>query len=65
MNEAKSTRLIDYLEHIVLAIERIRDYVEDMNEVAFLMDRRTQDAVIRNGAVWRCFNPGCWRVSTI
>jgi uncharacterized protein with HEPN domain len=48
MNEAKSTRLIDYLEHIVQAIERIRDYVEDMNEVAFLMDRRTQDAVIRN-----------------
>jgi uncharacterized protein with HEPN domain len=48
MNEAKSTRLIDYLEHIVQAIERVRDYVEDMNEVTFLMDRRTQDAVIRN-----------------
>ena len=41
MNEAKSTRLIDDLEHIVQAIECILDYVEDMNEVAFLMDRRT------------------------
>jgi uncharacterized protein with HEPN domain len=63
MNEAKSTRLIDYLEHIVQAIERIRDYVEDMNEVAFLMDRRTQDAVIRNFEIIgeACNNVCCWR----
>jgi uncharacterized protein with HEPN domain len=41
-------RLPEYLRHILEAIERIHSYVEDMDEVAFLNDRKTQDAVIRN-----------------
>lgn len=41
-------RLVDYLGHILEAIERIERYVEDMNEVAFLANELTQDAVIRN-----------------
>jgi len=38
----------DYLAHILQAIERIRRYTEDLDEVAFARDERTQDAVIRN-----------------
>jgi uncharacterized protein with HEPN domain len=41
-------RLFDYLGHIRTAVERIRRYTEDMDEVAFFQDVRTQDAVIRN-----------------
>jgi len=48
MSKADSLRIPDYLGHIVEAIERIHQYVSDMDEVAFLADRKTQDAVIRN-----------------
>lgn len=41
-------RLSDYLNHILEAIERIDRYTEDVDEVAFLQDEMTQDAVIRN-----------------
>lgn len=41
-------RLIDYLEHIVEAIVRIRQYVEDVDENSFLQNELIQDAVIRN-----------------
>ena len=41
-------RVGDYLAHIAQAIERIRRYTEDMDEVAFSRDELTQDAVIRN-----------------
>ncbi len=41
-------RFIDYLAHILEAITRIDEYVEDMDEAEFLQDHRTQDAVIRN-----------------
>lgn len=41
-------RLVDYLAHILEAIERIEEYVSDMDEVAFLANRLVQDAVIRN-----------------
>jgi uncharacterized protein with HEPN domain len=41
-------RLADYLDHIVEAIERIHRYVEDIDEVTFLQNEMTQDAVIRN-----------------
>lgn len=37
-----------YLDDILEAIDRIHDYVHDMDEDAFVSDRRTQDAVIRN-----------------
>lgn len=48
MSKADVLRIPDYLEHIVEAIERIHLYIEDMDEIAFLNDQKTQDAVIRN-----------------
>lgn len=48
MSKADILRLPEYLGHIVEAIERIHRYVEDLDEVAFLNDEKTQDAVIRN-----------------
>jgi uncharacterized protein with HEPN domain len=44
----KQLRVPDYLGHILLAIERIERYTEDMDEQAFLVDELVQDAVIRN-----------------
>lgn len=48
MSKEDIHRLPEYLGHILQAIERIHRYVEDMDEVAFLEDEKTQDAVIRN-----------------
>ena len=48
MSKADVLRLVDYLKHISEAIQRIERYTDDMDEVAFLEDERTQDAVIRN-----------------
>ena len=39
---------MDYLGHIVEAIDRIHRYVEDMTELTFLGDEKTQDAIVRN-----------------
>ena len=47
MNPAKTLRLLDYLGHMLEAVERCREYVGGMDEAAFLADRKTQDAVIR------------------
>ena len=44
----KSLRILDYLEHILKAIERIHRYTANMDEVAFLRNELVQDAVIRN-----------------
>ena len=41
-------RLIDYLAHMLEAIERINRYTEDIDELAFLHNELVQDAVIRN-----------------
>ena len=41
-------RLSDYLNHILEAIERIEEYVSDLDEIAFLGNKLVQDAVIRN-----------------
>ena len=42
-------RVEDYLEHIVEAIVRITDYLQDIHDFAeFQRDTRTQDAVVRN-----------------
>ena len=41
-------RLRDYLGHILEAIDRIHEYLEDIDEVGFLSNRLVQDAVIRN-----------------
>jgi len=43
-----SQRLVDWLTHILQAIERIEQYTGDMSEVDFLDSRLVQDAVIRN-----------------
>jgi len=48
MSKAGKLRVPEYLEHILEAIRRIHLYVEDMTEVQFLEDAKTQDAVIRN-----------------
>ncbi len=48
MRKTDILRIPDYLSHIIEAIERIHEYVEDISEVTFLEDRKTQDAVIRN-----------------
>ncbi len=48
MSKVDALRLPEYLRHIIEAIERIHRYVEDVNEVTFLSDQKTQDAVIRN-----------------
>ena len=37
-----------YLDDILEAIHQIRTYMADVDEEAFTMDRKTQDAVIRN-----------------
>ena len=44
----KALRAPDYLGHILEAIERIEEYVSDMDEMAFLSSNLVQDAVIRN-----------------
>jgi len=48
MTRADQFRLADYLAHIAEAIERIHRYVENMSQLAFLEDEKTQDAVVRN-----------------
>jgi uncharacterized protein with HEPN domain len=48
MSKKDILRIPDYLGHIVEAIERILRYIEDMDEVSFLDDEKTQDAVVRN-----------------
>ena len=37
-----------YLDDILDAIHQVRSYVEGQDEEAFAVDRKTQDAVIRN-----------------
>jgi len=44
----KTDRVLDYLGHILQAIERIDRYTADMEEVGFLKSELVQDAVIRN-----------------
>ncbi|KQP49426.1 DUF86 domain-containing protein [Pseudorhodoferax sp. Leaf274] len=41
-------RLVDYLGHIIEAIERIQRYTGSMDAPAFLCDELVQDGVIRN-----------------
>lgn len=38
----------EYLEHIVLAIEKVKSYTATLDRAAFVADEKTQDAVIRN-----------------
>ena len=48
MSRKGELRVVDYLGHMLDAIGRIDLYVDDLSEVAFLDDSKTQDAVIRN-----------------
>jgi uncharacterized protein with HEPN domain len=41
-------RLLDYLKHILEAIQRIDRYTAELVELTFLEDELVQDAVIRN-----------------
>lgn len=45
MSKADVLRLQEYLRHISQAIERIERYTDDIDEVDFLLDEKTQDAV--------------------
>ncbi|NDP65065.1 MAG: DUF86 domain-containing protein [Polaromonas sp.] len=40
--------MADYLRHILEAIDNIQAYTADADLTAFMADRKTQDAVIRN-----------------
>lgn len=44
----KVRRTPEYLNHMVAAIDRIENYVADLDRRTFDADIRTQDAVIRN-----------------
>ena len=48
MKEDDVLRVRDYLEHIELAIARIRRYLEGLDKASFLASEEKQDAVIRN-----------------
>jgi uncharacterized protein with HEPN domain len=48
MTKKDAMRIPDYLEHILEALKRIFNYVEDIGEVGFLTNALVQDAVLRN-----------------
>lgn len=48
MTRRDPLRIRDYLEHVAQAISNIREYTAGMDAAAYLMDRKTQDAVVRN-----------------
>jgi uncharacterized protein with HEPN domain len=47
MNRA-GFRQLDYLDHMIEALDLAMSYVDGMDKMAFLEDRRTQQAVIMN-----------------
>lgn len=48
MSRADPLRIADYLQPILEAIGNIQDYTAGMDLGAFMADRKTRDAVIRN-----------------
>lgn len=48
MSRTNPLRIADYLQHILEAIDNINDYTAGMDLDAFMVDRKTRDAVIRN-----------------
>lgn len=48
MSRADPQRIADYLLHILEAIDNIQDYTVGMDLDAFMADRKTRDAVVRN-----------------
>lgn len=48
MSDQHRSRIPEYLQHILQAIERIRQYNVGIDERGFLDDPKTQDAILRN-----------------
>lgn len=48
MSDQHRSRIPEYLQHILQAIARIRQYTGGIDERGFLDDPKTQDAVLRN-----------------
>ena len=48
MNRGDPLRIRDYLAHIVEAIDNIIEYTAGMDAPAYLADKKTRDAVVRN-----------------
>lgn len=48
MSRAEALRVADYLQHILEAIANIQEYTAGMDLGAFMADRKTRDAVVRN-----------------
>ena len=48
MSRADQLRIADYLQHIIEAIDNIQEYTAGMALAAYMTDRKTRDAVIRN-----------------
>ena len=48
MNRRGPLRVNDYLGHILEAIANINEYTTGMNGPAYLADKKTRDAVVRN-----------------
>jgi uncharacterized protein with HEPN domain len=46
MSRADPLRIADYLQHILEAIDNIRDYTAGMDLDAFMADRKTRDAAM-------------------
>lgn len=48
MSKTDSLRIPDYLDHILQALKRIFEYMDDIDELGFLNNPMMQDAVLRN-----------------
>jgi uncharacterized protein with HEPN domain len=55
-------RLVDYLGHILQAIQRIQQYTANMDESAFKANHLVQDAVIRNLEIVGEASKNIWQV---
>jgi uncharacterized protein with HEPN domain len=48
MSASRALRIPEYLQHILVAVDRATGYVAGIDIAAFMKDERTQDAVIRS-----------------
>ena len=48
MSRADLLRIAHYLQHVIEAINSIQEYTAGMDLAAYMADRKTRDAVIRN-----------------
>lgn len=48
MSKTDPLRIPDYLSHILEALSRIFNYIDDIDETSFLSNSLLQDAVLRN-----------------